>query len=176
MTPPPMLTSFHSKRIILENYKQDNNINDSMRFNKNKIDDNFNINYQGQKNFNKSSNTSGTFAYLMDRTQDIQKKYKKYSEKMLIGNNIFTHENYNYKKQRKYVNIEKERKNYFYAGNNIPVRDEIVYFNLYSYFILFFYYLESGIFTQIQENLTIIAISYFLWIKLINSKIKDIVF
>ncbi len=129
MTPPPILNTLYSRKINLDNDQQHNNLNDSMRFNKNKIDD-FNIIIQQQKNFNKPSNKSGTFAYLMDRTQDIQKKYKKYSEKMLVGNNIYTPENYNYKKQRKYVNIEKERKNYFYAGNKIPVRDEIVYYNL----------------------------------------------
>jgi hypothetical protein len=66
----------------------------------------------------------------MERTQDVQKKYKKFAGQMLVGNNIFTPENYNYKKQRKYVSIEKERKNNFYAGNQIPLKDEVVYYNL----------------------------------------------
>jgi hypothetical protein len=129
MTPPPNLKSNYLKRINWENDSSRNNLNNYMILNKNSSN-NHNNTTKPQKMYTKPMHMSGTFAYLMEKTQDVQKKYKKHSEKMLVGHNIFTPENYNYKKQRKYVNIENEKKNPFYAGNRAPIRDEITYYNL----------------------------------------------
>ncbi len=68
----------------------------------------------------------------MERTQPLEKKFKKFSEKMLACSHIFTPENYNYRKQKRYVSIEKEKKDNYYAGNTgrSSANDEVIYYNM----------------------------------------------
>ncbi len=85
--------------------------------------------YTSNKKIKKPLAVSGTFASLMERTNNNEKKFKKFSGKMLDNNDIFSSQGYNYRKQKRYVSLEKEKRNNLYAGNKSSPNDEVSYYN-----------------------------------------------
>lgn len=71
---------------------------------------------RGDKTYNKST-ANGSIGNLLNKTPDVEQKFKKYSERLTMGNDIFTPQTPDLKPKCKViVNIEEIKKSNDYAG------------------------------------------------------------
>lgn len=87
------------------------------------------MNYDG----NYKLHSSGSIADLIERTSNNEAKPKKYAERLLASNNIFTPDNPEYTRKKQFVPLDEMKKSNAFAGIKYKQLDEVKYYNVQNY-------------------------------------------
>jgi len=126
-----MLTKKMSQR-LMENKVTSRTITPTMNTKENRPQSNNTPIRQAKKMIYEGSyklNSCSTIADLIAKTPDNEQTYKKYSERLLAGNNIFTPEITQYTKGKATIQLDQMKRSADYAGIKYWPMDEVKYFN-----------------------------------------------